>query len=1033
MLRGLPGLVRGTHKRKDESTVETPAKEEAPAKRPRASETEDVAASKSSSASAEQQDGAAVMELARIEQERHRLFGGTPLQRTVEVLGSIGVSQITPGALNDLLKAVLADVCSDAMGRAAQPQHHESQKPQQHCASPPVASLRAASPDLRPRLQPISLDSLEDTDAFAPPPPFLAGDCLLGSIEAQAIRLRIVRQDGELSAHIYLQQTSGLWQRFGASIITSDLLGCMRWNVQFEMSLEAATGIPPSLPMQLSGSLQDRHFVTDHDLQLEVVRRRAAVADDDLPWMATAQVLQEQWQPCNEILHSVKQKLPQIRQHKKWNKDLAALEKQWSSVKEGFMVLFIGASGAGKSKLLNQMLGDDDFLPSAGEGAAVTASPIELCYRPMPPEAEDEAPGEVVLYDCKFTLLSIREFTETRDKMIKDLVEFWEGAEYEDVPKKKPPEEEIAARTAHDWLESVYGTKSFQRDWPDSSSCRESFQSIPAELKKGQLKEFQAKLPQELLTLLMQWLVCSKDRRETGQLWPLVKWASVAGPWPVLSGGIRFVDLPGFGDANVIRDRIAKQQYSKADFVCICSRIDRASTDRASQEWLARAVRDQPRGRVAYICTKADDIAKDEVIRDNPGRLTRTSSRLDAARVRNEKVKAEVQSKHDVKVFTVSARDFARCVGREGREPETCTTVASTEVPQLLSTIVNQLMSEFVKERFANFKALSAQVKLMEAQLRERPDAELDPSVLEKRFAELLQQLESKLERYSARAQSQMASQSRRLEASVAAAAVEGQRQVPAAAARLGTGTPLHWNTHKAWVVRDGDWPERGMNMAKDVSAEVMSNLDSEWVDIFNAAPDIASELQRDLCTAVQAVINEFGETLEEWPGLQEHASVLGSTVSATVQSHLDLNVKNFDTFVQECRKGYGEEVIEDTQSQLPPLLQPAKFFAGTGSVKLRKESVTTNLKNVNLTSSVEKPKARCQRVSDHFRTVARQMTAVCMSEVGHCYTPLWESKDFQPEKEREAKATFRCHLESKVATVTYAVDAACAAWPIQL
>mmetsp|Transcript_17450 Transcript_17450/g.31483 ORF Transcript_17450/g.31483 Transcript_17450/m.31483 type:complete len:346 (+) Transcript_17450:84-1121(+) len=339
-------------------------------------------------------------------------------------------------------------------------------------------------------------------------------------------------------------------------------------------------------------------------------------------------------------------------------------------------------------------------------------------------------------------------------------------------------------------------------------------------------------------------------------------------------------------------------------------------------------------------------------------------------------------------------------------------------------------MCELARERIENFKALSAQMKLMEAQLRDRPDAELDASTLQRSYDQLLKQLETALQNCVQRAQGQMASQTRLLEASVDSAAFEGQRQVPAKAKSLGTNTTLRWNTHKAYVVRDGDWPERGMNMAKDVSAEVMSSLDSHWVEKFNTAPDVAAQLETDICSALQAVVNQFSETLEEWPQLQEHASTLGSTVIESVQSHLELHLRQFDRMLQDCRKGYGEEVIEDTQTQLPDLLEQAKYLSGTGSANVRKEMVTKNLKKVNLTSAVEKPKARCQRVAGHFQTVAGAMTASCMTEASHCFSPLWESRDFQPEKEREAKATFRDVLGSHVSTVTAALEAACAAWP---
>ena len=73
-----------------------------------------------------------------------------------------------------------------------------------------------------------------------------------------------------------------------------------------------------------------------------------------------------------------------------------------------------------------------------------------------------------------------------------------------------------------------------------------------------------------------------------GQIWPLVKLAKVCGPWRILSSGIVFVDLPGVGDSNAVRNKIAAREWNRADFACICMRIERAVTDKESVEWLEK-------------------------------------------------------------------------------------------------------------------------------------------------------------------------------------------------------------------------------------------------------------------------------------------------------------------------------------------------------------------------------------------------------------------------------------------------------------
>lgn len=88
------------------------------------------------------------------------------------------------------------------------------------------------------------------------------------------------------------------------------------------------------------------------------------------------------------------------------------------------------------------------------------------------------------------------------------------------------------------------------------------------------------------------------------QVWPLVRCAKLWGPWEILRGGCVFVDLPGTGDSNAVRNKIAQREFARADLVCICARIDRAATNKAAMDWLSKTSRDLPEGSAALVCTK---------------------------------------------------------------------------------------------------------------------------------------------------------------------------------------------------------------------------------------------------------------------------------------------------------------------------------------------------------------------------------------------------------------------------------------------
>ena len=63
-------------------------------------------------------------------------------------------------------------------------------------------------------------------------------------------------------------------------------------------------------------------------------------------------------------------------------------------------------------------------------------------------------------------------------------------------------------------------------------------------------------------------------------------------------------------ESRPVRNGVAARMLQCCDFACICSRIDRAVTDKESIAWLQKPVRDLPTECVAYTCTKAEDIAR---------------------------------------------------------------------------------------------------------------------------------------------------------------------------------------------------------------------------------------------------------------------------------------------------------------------------------------------------------------------------------------------------------------------------------------
>lgn len=454
-----------------------------------------------------------------------------------------------------------------------------------------------------------------------------------------------------------------------------------------------------------------------------------------------ASVHDEVWRTFGRTLERVLT-CPEIQvnnsRFRNWREELQALGRKYCDFKSEYFVLFVGSSGAGKSRLINVLLGDSPLLPSAGEGTAVTAATLELRYQAVTCPA-NVRPSAITRYHIGFDLFTEDEFSEKRDQMTRELLEYWEmiaeqraeqmrkeevrlqkqrdeaeeeddsvdcigsGAEnsrdndFEDldiIPSRIPPSDEDArcARDAHDWFEACYGTDAFKQSWASADDFRATFAHFPQKMKSN-CKE-SCCLQSQVLQTLKKWLVQDNACVETGQLWPLVRKAKLWGPWQVLAPNLVFVDLPGTGDTNAIRNAIAQREFGRADFVCICSRVDRAATDHGSLEWLNKAIRDLQPGSAAYVATKCDDISKEEVVRDHG--MRQHASKASAAQKRNELVKERMKGRQ-VPVFAVSARDYSRCIGLEGTFPDTFMSEADTEVPQLRQHVVDTMKERRIK------------------------------------------------------------------------------------------------------------------------------------------------------------------------------------------------------------------------------------------------------------------------------------------------------------------------------------------------
>ncbi|KAJ3033900.1 hypothetical protein HDV00_005669 [Rhizophlyctis rosea] len=100
------------------------------------------------------------------------------------------------------------------------------------------------------------------------------------------------------------------------------------------------------------------------------------------------------------------------------------------------------------------------------------------------------------------------------------------------------------------------------------------------------------------------------DSDETRQLWPIVVKIQYLHRWEQLETGAILVDLPGFGDVDLAREKVAKKAIENCDFLWVTTEINRVLTNavafRLVNKELRQAFLDDTVSDITIICTKSD-------------------------------------------------------------------------------------------------------------------------------------------------------------------------------------------------------------------------------------------------------------------------------------------------------------------------------------------------------------------------------------------------------------------------------------------
>ncbi|KAM4535924.1 nuclear GTPase SLIP-GC-like isoform 1-T1 [Fundulus diaphanus] len=323
------------------------------------------------------------------------------------------------------------------------------------------------------------------------------------------------------------------------------------------------------------------------------------------------------------------------------------------------MVGVFGKTGAGKSSLINAVIGKKNFLPS-GDLSACTSVMIKVeASINNKYEAEIEFITKEEWHDEVWSMLQYRgDVDQENDDDVDDGDCDDDNDEDEDDDNEKK-------------LSALYG-KDRKLTSLEQFMDPKNFKEIP-EFLKSRTKTLTFDSAEMLSEGIIKYTRNDSNQgggKEFNRLyWPLVKCVTIKVPNTAILQHVTLVDLPGNGDRNKSRDEMWKGIVGKCSTVWIVAEINRVAAEKECWEILKSTVSLLGNGgecqNIHFICTKSDHF---EDFQDHSA-----EDRLALMLKRNTKAKEEVKtefskllnvkkhfSEDSFEVFTVSSKEFLR-------------------------------------------------------------------------------------------------------------------------------------------------------------------------------------------------------------------------------------------------------------------------------------------------------------------------------------------------------------------------------------
>jgi len=269
----------------------------------------------------------------------------------------------------------------------------------------------------------------------------------------------------------------------------------------------------------------------------------------------------------------------------KWEKQLAEMQ---ASAAEGetVSVALLGGTGAGKSTLINTLLGED-LLPTHSFRTCTSAA-VEISY----------APTKLIAVQLEF--ISPESWEAEKQAFLDEIKESRESGQ------------------------NLLGQQDFIYKAWSLYKPQEGPPPLPFPLDE-MIRLLEKPLPENLQKYLNEGIHLSRYRSAEqlkqeltailtaqGQIWPLLKRVQIRGPFEILKGGLQLVDLPGLNDPNPAREQITRAYLKQAGFIWLAFNLTRGLTRDVMEllkdrGFLTQVIMDGTLSALAFIGTRADE------------------------------------------------------------------------------------------------------------------------------------------------------------------------------------------------------------------------------------------------------------------------------------------------------------------------------------------------------------------------------------------------------------------------------------------